>query len=128
MVRCYTLVAPLGLSRRGWCDRIVRENLQLQRLPEPAAETGFSAKQETEAWVGISPVRLGMQIANVKQRQILPRVGNQIWVRTPQNRTYRTWNTAKFTPMVVRCYTPVAPLGLSRRGWCVAIHLSPLWG
>ena len=26
-----------------------------------------------------------MQIANVKQRQILPRVGNQIWVRTPQN-------------------------------------------
>ena len=35
-----------------------------------------------------SPVRLGMQIANVKQRQILPRVG-KIWVRTPQNRTYR---------------------------------------
>ena len=34
------------------------------------------------------PVRLGMQIANVKQRQILPRVG-KIWVRTPQNRTYR---------------------------------------
>ena len=27
-----------------------------------------------------------MQIANVKQRQIwFPRVGNQIWVRTPQN-------------------------------------------
>ena len=26
-----------------------------------------------------------MQIANVKQRQILPRVGNQIWVSTPQN-------------------------------------------
>ena len=25
-----------------------------------------------------------MQIANVKQRQILPRVG-KIWVRTPQN-------------------------------------------
>ena len=36
------------------------------------------------------PVRLGMQIANVKQRQIgSPRVGNQIWVRTPQNRAYR---------------------------------------
>ncbi len=34
------------------------------------------------------PVRLGMQIANVKQRQILPRVG-KIWVSTPQNRTYR---------------------------------------
>ena len=33
------------------------------------------------------PVRLGIQIANVKQRQILPRVGNQIWVSTPQNRT-----------------------------------------
>ena len=33
------------------------------------------------------PVRLGMQIANVKQRQILPRVG-KIWVSTPQNRTY----------------------------------------
>ena len=31
-----------------------------------------------------------MQIANVKQRQILPRVG-KIWVSTPQNRTYRTW-------------------------------------
>ena len=46
------------------------------------------------------PVRLGMQIANVKQRQILPRVGNQIWVRTPQNRTYRTWRTAKLTLMV----------------------------
>ena len=30
--------------------------------------------------------RLGMQIANVKQRQIwFPRVGNQIWVSTPQN-------------------------------------------
>ena len=29
-------------------------------------------------------VRLGMQIANVKQRQILPRVGNQIWVSTPR--------------------------------------------
>ena len=27
-----------------------------------------------------------MQIANVKQRQIwFPRVGNQIWVSTPQN-------------------------------------------
>ena len=27
-----------------------------------------------------------MQIANVKQRQIwFPRVGNKIWVRTPQN-------------------------------------------
>ena len=39
--------------------------------------------------LGLSPVRLGMQIANVKQRQILPRVGNQIWVSTPQNRTYR---------------------------------------
>ena len=34
------------------------------------------------------PVRLGMQIANVKQRQILPRVG-KIWACTPQNRTYR---------------------------------------
>ena len=33
------------------------------------------------------PVRLGMQIANVKLRQILPRVG-KIWVSTPQNRTY----------------------------------------
>ena len=34
------------------------------------------------------PVRLGMQIANVKQRQIwFPRVGNQIWVSTPRNRT-----------------------------------------
>ena len=32
-------------------------------------------------------VRLGMQIANVKQRQILPRV-SKIWVSTPQNRTY----------------------------------------
>ena len=34
----------------------------------------------------VDPVRLGMQIANVKQRQILPRVG-KIWVSTPQNRT-----------------------------------------
>ena len=31
-------------------------------------------------------MRLGMQVANVKQRQILPRVG-KIWARTPQNRT-----------------------------------------
>ena len=30
-----------------------------------------------------------MQVANVKQRQILPRVG-KIWSSTPQNRTYRT--------------------------------------
>ena len=31
------------------------------------------------------PVRLGMQIANVKQRQIwFPRVGNQIWACTLQ--------------------------------------------
>ena len=30
---------------------------------------------------------VGMQIANVKQRQILPRVGNQIWMSTPRNRT-----------------------------------------
>ena len=37
-------------------------------------------------------VGLGMQIANVKQRQILPRMGNQIWASTPQNRTYRVWD------------------------------------
>ena len=43
------------------------------------------------------PVRLGMQIANVKQRQILPRVGNQIWVRTPQNRTYRAGGIQRVT-------------------------------
>ncbi len=40
----------------------------------------------------MDPVRLGMQIANVKLRQILPRVG-KIWVSTPQNRTYRVWLT-----------------------------------
>ena len=40
-----------------------------------------------------------MQVANVKLRQILPRVG-KIWVCTPQNRTYRAWRTAKLTPMV----------------------------
>ena len=34
-------------------------------------------------------MRLGMQVANVKQRQILRRVGNQIWASPPQNRTYR---------------------------------------
>ena len=39
----------------------------------------------------LRPVRLGMQIANVKLRQIWsPRVG-KIWVCTPQNRTYRVW-------------------------------------
>ena len=42
------------------------------------------------------PVRLGMQIANVKQRQILPRVG-KIWVRTPQNRTYRAGGIQRVT-------------------------------
>ena len=50
--------------------------------------------------LGLSPVRLGMQIANVKQRQILPRVG-KIWACTPQNRTYRAWMTTKLTPMVI---------------------------
>ena len=40
---------------------------------------------------GYFVIRLGMQIAKLKQRQILPRVGNQIWVSTPQNRTYRAW-------------------------------------
>ena len=35
--------------------RILRENLQLQRLLNRV-----SAKQETEDWIGISPVRLGM--------------------------------------------------------------------
>ena len=42
------------------------------------------------------PVRLGMQIANVKQRQILPRVG-KIWVSTPQNRTYRAGGIQRVT-------------------------------
>ena len=42
------------------------------------------------------PVRLGMQIANVKQRQILPRMG-KIWVRTPQNRTYRAGGIQRVT-------------------------------
>ena len=42
-------------------------------------------------------VRLGMQIANVKLRQILPRVGNQIWVRTPQNREEIRRNPQKST-------------------------------
>ena len=46
------------------------------------------------------PVRLGMQIANVKQRQIwFPRMG-KIWACTPQNRTYRAWGNTKLTPMV----------------------------
>ena len=40
--------------------RILRENLQLQRLLNSAV------KQETDDRAGISPVRLGMQIANVK--------------------------------------------------------------
>ena len=87
--------------------------------------------------MGYSPsVRLGMQIAfglNVHRKTDRePFAG-------PGHRTAKT-----FTPMVVRCYTPVAPLGLSRggallspvaplvglsrRGWCAAIHLSPLWG
>ena len=35
-----------------------------------------------------------MQIANVKQRQILPRVG-KIWVSTPQNCTYRAWEMVR---------------------------------
>ena len=55
--------------------------------------------------LGLGPVRLGMQIANVKQRQILPRVG-KIWVSTPQNRTYRAWMTTKLTPMVRRETAP----------------------
>ena len=59
---------------------------------------GFRCSKEPTV-LGLSPVRLGMQIANVKQRQILPRVG-KIWVRTPQNRTYRAWRTTKLTPMV----------------------------
>ena len=42
------------------------------------------------------PVRLGMQIANVKQRQILPRVG-KIWACTPQNRTYRAGGIQRVT-------------------------------
>ena len=46
--------------------------------------------------LGLSPVRLGMQIANVKQRQILPRVG-KIWVSTPQNRTYRAGGIQRVT-------------------------------
>ena len=58
------------------------------------------------------PVRLGMQTANVKQRQILPRVG-KIWVRTPQNRTYRAWRMPKLTPMVRRKTAPTGP------GWTV---------
>ena len=47
-------------------------------------------------------VRFGMQIANVKQRQILPRMG-KIWERTPQNRTYRFWDRRGWetSPMVI---------------------------
>ena len=42
--------------------------------------------------------RLGMQIANVKQRQILPRVG-KIWSSTPQNRTYQGWDSNRNYPI-----------------------------
>ena len=44
--------------------------------------------------LGLSPVRLGMQIEFV--------VFTPIWVSTPQNRTYRAWMTTKLTPMVRR--------------------------
>ena len=50
--------------------RILRENLQMQRLLNRV-----SAKQETEDPIGISPVRLG-------------------------NRTYRAWKIPKLTAMV----------------------------
>ena len=42
-------------------------------------------------------VRLGMQIANVKQRQILPRVG-KIWVRTPRCTSHLGVYAAKTAP------------------------------
>ena len=42
-----------------------------------------------------------MQIANVKQRQILPRVGNQIWARTPQNLAS---GGEVLNPIVFRCF------------------------
>ena len=47
------------------------------------------------------PGSVGMQVANVKLRQILPRVG-KIWVCTPQNRTYGVWRIATFWISPVR--------------------------
>ncbi len=43
------------------------------------------------------PVRLGMQITNVKQRQILPRVG-KIWVCTPRCTSHLGMYAAKTEP------------------------------
>ena len=37
------------------------------------------------------------------------RNADRIWVRTPQNRTYRAWRTAKLTPMVHRKTRPTGP-------------------
>ena len=68
---------PRGNTPAKTPHRILRENLQLQRLLNR-----ISAKQETEDSVGISPVRLG-------------------------NRTYRAWGTAKLTPMVLFIVDPL---------------------
>ena len=59
-------------------------------------------------------VRLGMQIANVKQRQILPRMG-KIWVSTPQNRTYRVWGNIELPKYFLKLHQ-TAPTGLRSEG------------
>ena len=61
-----------------------------------------------------------MQIANVKQRQILPRVG-KIWVSTPQNRTYRPGSeTAVFSK--IESYGAVANREEIRRNTQAKTH------
>ena len=68
---------PRGNTPAKTPHRILRENLQLQRLLNR-----ISAKQETEDSVRISPVRLGNR------------------EETPYQKPYRAWGTAKLTPMV----------------------------
>ena len=48
-----------------------------------------------------------------------PRVGNQIWASTPQNRTYRAWGTAKLTFMGKQgmCLKPGAVTNRAYRAW-----------
>ena len=54
-----------------------------------------------------------MQVANVKQRQILPRVG-KIWVSTPQNRTYRVWGNIELPKYFIKLHTGLKLITLKK--------------
>ena len=66
---------------------------------------------------------VGMQVANVKLRQILPRVG-KIWASTPQNRTYRAWEprraSREFEVFKVSAEYPVRLGNRTYRAWRIA--------